>query len=302
MQDAWGGGAMMKMCTTCGEEKSLDKFSRRRKAKDGHQARCKACALLKNQKYRKSEKGKAVVQRRIAGYQAAFDPSATGIKACARCGQEKDFTEFHRNCTQPDGRHYYCKVCSLLAIEKYCESEAGYAKRKAYRESEEGKAKIKEYRESSAGKASGKKYYESETGQATHKKYLQSEEVKASVRRSKERYKKTTRGKLQSRKSCRKRRAIKLGVTIGTIDENAIYKFCGNKCAYCGSTKNLSLDHIVALSKGGAHCESNLLVACRSCNSSKGTKPVAEWLATRPMAISKSLKGGQQTQAVKDIK
>lgn len=41
-------------------------------------------------------------------------------------------------------------------------------------------------------------------------------------------------------------------------------------CCECGSTDDLTGDHIVPLSKGGRSVASNVRVLCRSCNSSKG--------------------------------
>ena len=38
------------------------------------------------------------------------------------------------------------------------------------------------------------------------------------------------------------------------------------KCAFCGSTKNLQVDHIIPYSKGGAHDESNFQCLCQKCN------------------------------------
>lgn len=49
----------------------------------------------------------------------------------------------------------------------------------------------------------------------------------------------------------------------------SIYK---NRCAYCGEKKPLTQDHIIPVSKGGAHTASNIIPACRSCNSSKGAR------------------------------
>src|SRR4029077_4306219 len=43
-------------------------------------------------------------------------------------------------------------------------------------------------------------------------------------------------------------------------------------CMKCGSTWNLSVDHIVPRSKGGTNHPFNLQVLCRSCNSKKSTK------------------------------
>ena len=46
-------------------------------------------------------------------------------------------------------------------------------------------------------------------------------------------------------------------------------------CSYCGvvmETINLTIDHVIPLSRGGKHSPDNLAFACRSCNSSKGAK------------------------------
>ncbi len=53
-------------------------------------------------------------------------------------------------------------------------------------------------------------------------------------------------------------------------------------CAYCGKDKKLEIEHVVALSDGGLHVPSNLVGACRSCNSSKNDKPVEEWFKSQP--------------------
>ena len=46
----------------------------------------------------------------------------------------------------------------------------------------------------------------------------------------------------------------------------------GYKCVYCGrKMERLTQDHITPISKGGSHTVSNIVPACRSCNSKKGT-------------------------------
>lgn len=43
-------------------------------------------------------------------------------------------------------------------------------------------------------------------------------------------------------------------------------------CAYCGERKPLTMDHVKPLSRGGAHVASNIVPACRPCNSKKGAR------------------------------
>lgn len=47
-------------------------------------------------------------------------------------------------------------------------------------------------------------------------------------------------------------------------------------CRYCGSKTNLTLDHVYPESKGGEATPENLVVACRSCNSKKGSRTPEE--------------------------
>lgn len=65
--------------------------------------------------------------------------------------------------------------------------------------------------------------------------------------------------------------------------EKALEK--GMECIYCGSKKDISMDHIVPISRAGVdprvlsllNSVDNCICACKACNSSKGDKDVFEW-------------------------
>lgn len=88
----------------------------------------------------------------------------------------------------------------------------------------------------------------------------------------------------KSREAQAKRRARKFknGINLNGISE--LYSFLRKsvfvKCSYCEamvSGKDLHVDHIVPISRGGRHEVGNLCAACPSCNLSKASKLVSEW-------------------------
>ena len=53
----------------------------------------------------------------------------------------------------------------------------------------------------------------------------------------------------------------------------AIYRRDNQTCQYCGSTRNLTIDHLIPRCRGGSDSWENLLLACSKCNTVKGHKP-----------------------------
>ncbi|OIN58926.1 HNH endonuclease [Arsenicibacter rosenii] len=49
-----------------------------------------------------------------------------------------------------------------------------------------------------------------------------------------------------------------------------IFKRDGHRCQYCGTTEDLTLDHVMPKSRGGKTNWDNLTTACKRCNSKKG--------------------------------
>lgn len=52
----------------------------------------------------------------------------------------------------------------------------------------------------------------------------------------------------------------------------------GNRCTYCGSPDNLTIDHVVPRSRGGARWDdTNCTTACRPCNQLKGSMSLEDF-------------------------
>ena len=47
-------------------------------------------------------------------------------------------------------------------------------------------------------------------------------------------------------------------------------------CRYCGAKSNLTIDHVVPLSKGGKWVWENLVTACGRCNGKKGSRSLKQ--------------------------
>jgi 5-methylcytosine-specific restriction endonuclease McrA len=56
------------------------------------------------------------------------------------------------------------------------------------------------------------------------------------------------------------------------LNRNNLFKRDDHTCQYCGSEKDLTIDHVIPRSKGGKTNWKNLVTACHRCNTMKGDK------------------------------
>jgi 5-methylcytosine-specific restriction endonuclease McrA len=74
---------------------------------------------------------------------------------------------------------------------------------------------------------------------------------------------------------------------VPPVNRREVLRRDKHACQYCGSTKKLTLDHVIPRSKSGKHTWDNVVTACERCNSQKGnrTPQQAEMiLHTKPKA------------------
>ena len=72
----------------------------------------------------------------------------------------------------------------------------------------------------------------------------------------------------------RRKYSLKSG-KINVEDWKNMLDECGGACLHCGSTQDITQDHIIPLSKGGQNVIENIQPLCRSCNSKKHDKIIA---------------------------
>ena len=143
-----------------------------------------------------------------------------------------------------------CAACSRKrSVAKYDHSEKGIAARKRHTQG-------------AAFKATQKRYLKSEKGKAKQLRYAQTEKGKAVfARKNSKRY-------WADPEYYRKRALERLhGIESYELD---------NKCAWCGTVENLSLDHGHPQVRGGTGDLSNLHTLCVPCNSFKRDRLITE--------------------------
>lgn len=60
------------------------------------------------------------------------------------------------------------------------------------------------------------------------------------------------------------------------LSRQNVFKRDRQECQYCGSTRDLTLDHVMPRSRGGNSSWLNLVTACKKCNSYKGDRTPEE--------------------------
>ena len=173
-------------------------------------------------------------------------------KQCSKCGEVKTLEVFSRDRRTRDGRMSWCKAC-----------HAEYLRTPGYRELK------RRYDQSVAGRGSQRQYRHSEIGRKTHREAVR-------------RHNQTVVGRVAKVRRSHARRARKAQVGgILTLTVLNLVSLQGGVCAYCerpfSDVRPPTIDHVIPLSRGGTNDDSNVVAACRSCNSSKGSRTAVEF-------------------------
>jgi 5-methylcytosine-specific restriction endonuclease McrA len=177
-------------------------------------------------------------------------------KRCSKCGELKSVTGFSKNKRYSDGYQSYCKDCMSLYSKKWDENN-----------SEKRKSIMSKWR------TNNKSLVVSlarawNVGNPERKKEINRNWNKNHPRQVR---------MMERNRDLREKGAPGRGVTEKEWEQlKADYHFL---CGYCGKKLPLELDHIIPLSKGGAHEIENIIPACRACNAKKNNSPLIVFLS-----------------------
>lgn len=233
-----------KQCNTCQEVKAISEFS---PASPGYfHGRCKACWVIVDREKRREQCRNNPTSRYFWPFE---NEAGVIVKMCMGCFTEKPLSEFYRNgktivkgAAKGEKRaHDKCKVCDKAI--KQADYEAHPEKHR-------------------------------EIVRKSMRKHPDRTHARFALWCKENPEKALARG---ARRRARKRNAP----IIESVDRRAIIERDKSVCYLClqvCTPLNVTLDHLVPLYRGGSHAADNLRVACRSCNSSKGTKLLGEFL------------------------
>jgi 5-methylcytosine-specific restriction endonuclease McrA len=74
-----------------------------------------------------------------------------------------------------------------------------------------------------------------------------------------------------------KRRVRMMTNGVFQVTKKDLRRLLGKPCVYCGADKNMTLDHVIPIARGGRHSVGNLMPLCLSCNTSKQDKTFMEF-------------------------
>ena len=136
------------------------------------------------------------------------------------------------------------------------------------------------YNKSDAGRTRQRRYQHTDKFKAVLRKHDQRPETKRRKREHIRIYRQRPEVKQRSRLQWSGRRARKReqrGIVSRDIEQRLILAQ-GGRCAYCCDVLvEHHIDHIVPLSRGGLHADTNLQLLCPSCNLSKSAALTEDW-------------------------
>lgn len=177
------------------------------------------------------------------------------MKTCTKCNVSKSIDHFYKDKNYKDGHRNSCIDCFKENVKSayYVNREKKLAYQANYyrANSENAIEYAREWRKNNPDKT--RQY---------HKEYFEKNKDQEKVR-------------MRLKES--KRRALKKNNGTFYISKKEIDKILSSKCIICEKQENITLDHIVPISRGGSHSIGNIQPMCLECNTKKINKTMVEF-------------------------
>lgn len=220
------------------------------------------------------------------------------MKRCGDCKERKLLTEFHKDKNSKDGLNSRCKLCNSKRAKEWRLSNPEKAQERSRQYYQSNTEKILEaarkwqinnpekarekklkwkvaHREQNRQIENNRRASDPEKARAKDKRYYESHKEDALKSGNKWRAKNPE--KTAEYHHARRARILEGGGTITAADFRWLKSVCNYACLCCGKKEpeiKLTLDHVVALARGGSNTIGNAQVLCGSCNARKSDKTI----------------------------
>lgn len=200
-------------------------------------------------------------------------------KTCSKCRQEKPITAFHKDKYKSSG---FTSDCGQCRNNRSAARRLDPEKRKVMIKS--SKRYYWEHREKMAANYKSWAEQNKSRRKEIDQRFAQkNREKKAAAMRKYRKENPHIRSEWalenpdKQRAIYARRRARRNGAGLFKVAHNELARIYAQPCTYCGSLKDIQVDHVIPLAKGGTHSVGNLTAACKSCNMSKKDLFLTEW-------------------------
>ncbi len=206
------------------------------------------------------------------------------MKTCIRCERSLPVSEFHVRKAAKDGLNPYCRSCTAASAAAFRAANPEWFKAYYAKNKEKSKAKAAAWYAANPERMKAYRAANKERAKAATASWNAANSEWVRVRNAawraanKDRVRATNAAwaKANAEKradGCQQRRVRIKGGVVEKIDRRAIYDRDNGECHLCGKhvpEKEMELDHLIPVSRGGDHVALNLRVSCRSCNRRRG--------------------------------
>lgn len=235
-----------KKCTKCRKTKAKTEFYANYQQKDGLAPYCKRCVSLYTKKLRKEGRFRCI-------------PRTSGRKTCTHCRKSKSYLQFYTDLRRFDGLNPYCKSCNR---DRWAASRA--LRMASCRIKNTGTKKCRRCLK----RRSVANFSINRSNKDGRYSYCKS----CSRIISRESYRKNPCIDLDSNA---KRRALIAGVTTEKVERSVVYARDKGHCYICHrkvELREMHLEHVIPIIKGGEHSYNNCRCSCADCNLKKSDR------------------------------